>query len=258
MVERVQARVFGEVADEYDRIRPGYPSALVDEVLAYAELRGAAALEVGAGTGKATLAFAERGVTLTSVEPDQAMAAVLARRVAGHPDVAVQVCAFEEFVPRRPYGLLFSAQAWHWTDPEVRWTRAASALTPGGALALFWNADRPASVEVFEALRALHRAHGVDVEPGHDLMTPDMLATAWPRTDLAALADFTDLSERLYAGERTLSSVDFVAYLSTQSPYLLLDEYVRRRLLAAVVELLGERITLTVQTSLFLARRRPA
>jgi hypothetical protein len=26
-----RARVFGEVADEYDRIRPGYPAALVDD-----------------------------------------------------------------------------------------------------------------------------------------------------------------------------------------------------------------------------------
>jgi len=43
--------VFGEVADLYDRVRPSYPDALVDDVV---ELSGVdvsgRALEVGAGT----------------------------------------------------------------------------------------------------------------------------------------------------------------------------------------------------------------
>lgn len=53
-VERLRARVFGEVAGEYDRIRPGYPDQLFDDVIAYAALGSRQALEVGAGTGKAT------------------------------------------------------------------------------------------------------------------------------------------------------------------------------------------------------------
>ncbi len=119
---RVRARVFGEVADEYDRVRPSYPAALVDDVLAYAQLDGGPAIDVGAGTGKATLSFAERGLTITAVEPDEAMAAVLARRVAAYPPVTVVVSAFEDYAPDRTFGLLFSAQAWHWVDPAVRRT----------------------------------------------------------------------------------------------------------------------------------------
>ena len=45
-----RARSFGRVADAYDRIRPGYPSALFDDLLAYAGPVGRV-LEVGAGTG---------------------------------------------------------------------------------------------------------------------------------------------------------------------------------------------------------------
>ena len=139
MAQRIRARVFGEVADEYERVRPGYPPALVDDVLAYAGPAGRPALEVGAGTGKATVAFAGRGVPVTGLEPDPAMAAVLARRTGGVPGVSVVPCAFEAYRPDRRYGLLYSAQAWHWTDPVRRWRLAAEALAPGGALALFWN-----------------------------------------------------------------------------------------------------------------------
>ncbi|WP_177241203.1 class I SAM-dependent methyltransferase [Nonomuraea wenchangensis] len=127
------------MADEYDRIRPGYPAELVEDILTYARLAEAPALEVGAGTGKATVLFAARGVTLTAVEPDPAMAAVLKRRVAGLPEVTIAVSSFEDYVPDQPFGLLFSAQAWHWADPAVRWEKAAAAPAPGGALALFWN-----------------------------------------------------------------------------------------------------------------------
>ena len=56
MVER--ALSFGAVASAYERYRPGYPDELVDEVLAYAGRPVRTALEVGAGTGKATRAFA--------------------------------------------------------------------------------------------------------------------------------------------------------------------------------------------------------
>ncbi|MEV0393391.1 class I SAM-dependent methyltransferase [Polymorphospora rubra] len=255
MAERVRARVFGEVADEYDRIRPGYPTALVDDVLDHARLAGAPALEVGAGTGKATVAFAERGVALTAIEPDEAMAEVLRRRVAGRPDVTVAVTAFEDHRPDRPYSLLFSAQAWHWTDPASRWRRAAAALAPGGTLALFWNGDRPADPAVTAALREVHRAHAPqilpDVEPVHD----SPLAAAWPREELVARTEFGDLSERLYRWERTLTAQDYTANLATQSVYRLLDEDTRAGLFRAVTDVLGERIVVSMATALYLARR---
>jgi len=53
--------VFGEVADEYDDVRAGYAPELVDTVFDYLGRVPRRAIEVGAGTGKATSAFAGRG-----------------------------------------------------------------------------------------------------------------------------------------------------------------------------------------------------
>jgi predicted RNA methylase len=79
---REQALVFGEIATEYERVRPGYPTALIDDVIAYSPA-DPTALDIGAGTGKAAVPFAERGVRIIALEPDPAIAVVLRERVAG-------------------------------------------------------------------------------------------------------------------------------------------------------------------------------
>jgi SAM-dependent methyltransferase len=76
-----RALSFGAVAEAYERFRPGYPQELVDLVLAYAEQPVRTALEIGAGTGKATRMFAQRGISITATEPDGAMLAELRKHV---------------------------------------------------------------------------------------------------------------------------------------------------------------------------------
>ncbi len=256
--ERVRGRVFGEVAERYDRVRPGYPPELVDDVIAYAG-PGRPAVEIGAGTGKAALAFAERGLDLTAVEPDPAMAEVLARRLAGHPHATVEVCTFEEFAPGRTYGLLYSAQAWHWTDPETRWRRAAGLLVPGGALALFWNDDRIADPDIHAAVLAAHREHAPDIPlddgPDEEPGTAIDHMTYWPGTELSAQPEFDERTVREYEWRRTLAVEDYVAYLSTQSSYRMLDVEARGRLFDAVRAVTTE-VSSTMTTVLYLARRR--
>lgn len=76
MVGRMGSREalgFGEAAALYDRVRPGYPSAVFDAVLA-AVPAPARALEAGAGTGLATVELARRGLIVDAVEPDARMA----------------------------------------------------------------------------------------------------------------------------------------------------------------------------------------
>ncbi len=74
----MRALSFGSVATAYERYRPGYPVELVDEVLNYAGRPVRTALEIGAGTGKATRVFAERGLAVTATEPTRRCSASFA------------------------------------------------------------------------------------------------------------------------------------------------------------------------------------
>jgi SAM-dependent methyltransferase len=133
--EQRRSRSFGEDAEAYDRSRPSYPAALLDDLLDGRDPTMTRVLDVGCGTGKVGRLFDARGCRVLGVEPDARMGEV----ARGH-GLTVEVSAFEPWDRTgRTFDLLVSGQAWHWVDPFVGAQRAAAALEPGGRLAIFWN-----------------------------------------------------------------------------------------------------------------------
>ncbi len=63
--DRGRALSFGGVAALYDRARPSYPAALIDDLMAWEPRE---VLDVGCGTGKAARLVAERGCDVLGVE----------------------------------------------------------------------------------------------------------------------------------------------------------------------------------------------
>ncbi|MCA2211404.1 class I SAM-dependent methyltransferase [Jidongwangia harbinensis] len=255
---RDPARVFGEVADDYDRVRPAYPAALVDDVLDYAgsAVRGRRALEVGAGTGRATVAFAAREVPIVAVEPDAAMADVLTRRIDGMRGVEVVRSTFEDFRPAERFGLLLSAEAWHWTEPSSRWARAAGALADTAALALIWNNERVDDPARRAAMLRVFADHAPSVVIRDEPVVPDDVWRQWPGEELSRRSEFRDLASRHYRVRRTVSKAAYLGLTRTRSQFRMLPAPTRRDLLAALSDLFDDEVPLLVDTALVLARRR--
>ena len=69
-------RTFDYDAELYDRARPSYPDEIFDDLVALCGLEpGAPILEIGCGTGKATLSLAERRVRVVCIELGENLAA---------------------------------------------------------------------------------------------------------------------------------------------------------------------------------------
>ena len=133
-----QLRVtFDEDAERYDRARPGYPAALYDDLAALAGIGpGCRVLEIGCGTGQATVPLAKRGCEIVAVELGAGLAEVARRNLARFPRAEVVTGAFESWpLPPEPFDVVLSATAFHWIDPAVRVVKSAEALRPGGFLA---------------------------------------------------------------------------------------------------------------------------
>jgi ubiquinone/menaquinone biosynthesis C-methylase UbiE len=62
-LDRARAESFGLMAEEYDRYRPTYPDALIDDLAA---LQPGQVLDVGRGTGKAAVALTGRGLSVSA------------------------------------------------------------------------------------------------------------------------------------------------------------------------------------------------
>ncbi|SNY48053.1 class I SAM-dependent methyltransferase [Paractinoplanes atraurantiacus] len=258
MEDRKPGRVFGEVAGDYDRVRPSYPAAVFDDVVSYgrAGMHDLRALEVGAGTGRATEGFAARGLPVVAVEPDGAMAEVLARRTARFPGVRIVLGSFEEFRTTEQFSLLFSAEAWHWTAAETRWSRAAELLSGGGALALFWNNERVADSALRASMLRVFARHAPSVVINDKPVTSQQVWRQWPGDELSGLAEFEDLTSRHYQTRRTMPAADYLGLTQTRSQFRMLPPSVREELLAALTRLFGDAVPLAVHTTLLLARRR--
>jgi SAM-dependent methyltransferase len=90
---------FDADAGAYDRTRPVCPDVLFDDLVRLARLgRGDRVLEIGCGTGQATVPMAERGLAVTAVELGAALADLARHRTARFPGVAVATTSFEELM----------------------------------------------------------------------------------------------------------------------------------------------------------------
>jgi len=243
---------FGSVASAYEQFRPGYPDELVDEVLTYAGRPVRTALEIGAGTGKATRVFAGRGIAVTATDPDAAMLAELRKHV---PATVVTVQgALEDLPPTSAYDLVFAAASLHWTEPANRWSRVAALLNPDGMFASFGGQMCLADSAVEEAVRTARSPFLADDEVPSPDGTPTHSPMQWPGTELAQSNRFIDVRQSTIERRATMSARDYVGHLSTISAYLELPVSVREHAFDRILSVLPERVTVVADLILHVAR----
>lgn len=232
----------GVAAESHERFRLGYPDEVVDRTLRFVGRPVTHAVEVGAGTGKATRAFASRGIDVQALEPDPYMYGVLQRETLG---MSVRpVLTDLETYPGPRTDLVYAASSWHWTDPATRAGHAARLLTDAGVLAVFGSPMSVAEPHLQDAVATV-AGNALD-EP-----LPDV-ADELHRSGLFADVVHLRLDRRLVLPQR-----EYVGYLTTLPAYLQLPTEERQELLRRVVEVVPQQVPVDLTVGLHLARRRP-
>lgn len=248
--EREQRLVFGEVAEQYDAYRPSYPDELFDTIVEYGDLRaGDRALEIGAGTGKATAGFVARGLDVHALEPSPGMAAVLRSK-----GIAVEESLFESWnpVPAAGFRLVYAAQAWHWVHGDDRYDRVAAALQPGGTVAFFWNKGREWAGALGEDNVAQYELHAPHLKDGAQWQLD------WVADGIAACALLEPPTKRVVTWTQTYTRLEWEQLLGTHSDHRILPDAQRTRLHSAVGDVIdrhGGRVEIVYDVEIYLSRR---
>lgn len=185
MDDTARALSFGKRASHYDRWRPGYP---IDAVRWMLPAHSGRVIDVGAGTGKLTRVVLELGYSVTAVEPDEAMVAVLHESC---PTADVASGSAERLpIDDGSAVAVVVGQAWHWFRPERALAEARRVTRPGGRLGLIWNTplgDVPWAAEVAAVNPGHVKTPGLEVEHQAPGLPVDQLEVArfiwnWPVT----------------------------------------------------------------------------
>jgi SAM-dependent methyltransferase len=248
MSERTRAVIFGDDAGSYEKSRPDYPAETLAHV---ADLVAAStAVEVGAGTGKATAGLARSGLRSICVEPSAEMAAILAAKEL--PGVEVVVSTFEDWVgPDGPVDLVYAAQSWHWVDRAIGYEKALSMLRPGGALALVWSIP----VDRYDEFGDVYARHAPHLLTDQDERIRRRDSHDW--LDDMAAAGFADLETFTHEWSADLTGAELRSLYSTYSDHMLLPEPTRTALLDDLeteVGTLGGSVRLAYRTVVFSGR----
>lgn len=222
-----RATSFGSAAEDYEAARPGYPAEAADFVLSLAEV--VTAIEVGAGTGKTTEAFARESLSITCLEPDPAMATIL--RAKSLPGVTVVESTYEEWPgPREPVDLVFAGQVWHWLDRETAVARASDWLRQGGVIALIWNVPS----NRYDAFGHIYRQHAPQLLDESDRRIGFRDSDVW--LDDLERSGLEDVRLTVFTWHADLDPTRLRALYGSYSDHIALDAPVRERLLDALVE----------------------
>jgi SAM-dependent methyltransferase len=251
---------FEEVPELYDRARPGYPDEVFDDLVALGRLAaGARILEIGPGTGKATLPLARRGFEVVGIEMGEALAGIARSKLAAYP--AVEIVA-ERFEAWEPHGGLFDAvvsfTAFHWIDPDVRYEKPARLLRERGTLAV------ASSRHVLPDPR---EGFWIEVQADYDAVVPGDNGPPPPHPDDVAdlggeierSGRFRNVGARRYTWRVRYSADSYIAVLDTYSGHRALEDEQRERLYERIRSRIRrepeQAITKTYLTTLNVAER---
>lgn len=254
---------FDTEASKYDKMRPGYADELFQAIFEYVKIgEGSRVVEVGSGSGQATLPVLKTGCQLTAIEYGENFSKILMDKFGGYNGFKVITGKFEDAeLEDDAYDLIFSATAFHWVPEEIGYPKVYSALKPGGAFARFANRPRnsqnaPELAAEIDALYDEYYNKAYDIKSGTKKWFTEEKAKEISL--IPAKYGFTDITYKLFYRERVFTAEEYTQLLGTYSDHIAIEEKIRKEFFSKIEDAInrhGGKIIISDTMDLELARK---
>ena len=254
---------FDTAVSLYDKMRPGYTGEIYSAIFDYVHIDGSSrVVEVGSGSGQATLPVLKTGCSLTAVEYGENFSGLLRDKFKDYAKFDVVTGKFEDVsLDAGSYDLVFSATAFHWVPEEVGYTKVHSILKEGGAFARFANrpqisTDDPDLLQEINGIYDAYYNKYYDIEPAPRKRFTE--ETARDIANIPARYGFTDIRYHLFHRDRVFTAKEYVQLLGTYSDHIAIEEGIRMVFFDKIedaIERHGGSITINDTLDLELARK---
>jgi SAM-dependent methyltransferase len=223
----------------------------------YANLRTSdAVLEVGCGSGQATKSFARRGFRILAIEPGTALVRVARESLAKFSNVDSFEDTFEGWsATPEAFRLVIAAQSWHWVSPEVRFAKAAEALSSDGSLAVFGHVPVGLPALLLEEFKQIYLHHTGAWGPSPEAW---YLPEGPIKGEFAASRLYGPVEHKAYSWNWHQTTSSYISFLLTRSDCGMLAPEKREDLLTEIarsVDRYGGAFDMEYETHLYIARR---
>ena len=253
---------FNQSAGDYNAARPTYPPQMFDDIFSRSDFAPSPrALEIGCGTGQATLPFARRGCQIHCLDIGSHLLAIAAENLRDYPNVSFEETSFEDWLLQAgAFDLVYAATSFHWIAPEVGYPKAAQALKAGGALAVFSNTHPRPLNGFFSEVQSIYAQFMPKLADPNPRMDSGSAAQAKAQA-MRAMGLFSRVELLTYPWTKVYSSAEYIQLLNTYSDHIALEVNRRRALYEGIAELIERRYDGKVErpylTELFLAKTPP-
>ena len=254
---------FDTAAATYEKLRPGYVEKLYQTIFAYIPINASKkVVEVGIGSGQATLPVLQTGCEFTAVEYGKNFSKLCTEKFKAYPNFSVVTNKFENVdFETDAYDLVFSATAFHWVPEEIGYKKVYSMLKSGGAFARFANhpyrdKENPALTAEMDKLYGLY--YDTYYHKKQEPLKEYGEKQAKQRAMIAKNYGFEDICYSLFYRTRTFSAKEYIQLLGTYSDHIAMEETVRTEFFDKIQQAIdthGGRITIYDTIDLQLARK---
>ena len=152
---------FNKNSASYSEVRPSYPDSIFQNFHTFYQAdEFSTFLEIGSGTGIATEIVANRwGANIIAIEPGQSLFNLGCDNLNSFKNIALKNTTFEQFDTSTKFDCIYAATAFHWLEPELKFSKSHTLLKEGGLLFVFWNYYALKNDETNEAIQLIYKEH---------------------------------------------------------------------------------------------------